>query len=70
MTDAAPPAGAGDKAPTNEFAVDAGLRVDDYFHAVTPLPAVGTKFSKLVGVLRFANGNTKLEPRDATDLVP
>ena len=70
VTDAAPPAGAGDKAPTNEFAVDAGLRVDDYFHAVTPLPAVGTKFSKLVGVLRFANGNTKLEPRDATDLVP
>ncbi|HVW27286.1 MAG TPA: amidohydrolase family protein [Polyangiaceae bacterium] len=68
VTDANPAPGAGDQAPTNEFAVDAGLRVDDYFYTVSPAPGVGTRFGRIVGVLRSANGNSKIEPRSAEDI--
>ncbi|WP_224242977.1 amidohydrolase family protein [Hyalangium gracile] len=73
-----PTVGAGDRAPTNEFVVDTtagtdgetvGLRVNDYFYLSSPLPAVGTKFRVVRGVLDFRNGNSKLEPRGTQDFV-
>ncbi len=70
VTDVAPTPGPGDQAPTNEFAVDAGLRVDDLFYLTTPFPVVGENFGSISGVLTLRNENTKIEPRDATDLVP
>ncbi len=69
VTDAAPAPGAGDTAPTNEFAVDAALRVNDLLHLTAPFPTVGTLFTSITGVLDFKNGNSKLEPRAATDVV-
>ena len=52
-----------------EFVVDGTLRVNDYFYLTTPFPVVNTSYSELIGVLDFRNGNQKLEPRDAGDLV-
>ncbi len=69
VTDAAPLPGAGDVAPTNEFTVDGALRVDDLLHLVSPFPVVGLGFTELTGVLAFRQGNSKLEPRGAADLV-
>lgn len=68
VADIAPAPGAGDVAPTREFVVDAALRVDDLFFLTTPFPQVGERIAFVQGVLRLANGNTKLEPRDANDL--
>ncbi|MEZ4322254.1 MAG: amidohydrolase family protein [Myxococcota bacterium] len=59
--------GAGDTAPTNEFEVDGSLRVNDELYLVTPVPVLGENFATLSGVLRYANGDSKLEPRDAFD---
>jgi cysteine-rich repeat protein len=74
VVDVAPAAGAGDTAPTNEFTVSEmmggpQLRVNDYFHAITPFPAVGDTFVQVRGILQFRNDNYKLEPRDAFDSV-
>jgi predicted extracellular nuclease len=52
-----------------EFVVTDGLIVDDLIHAM-PDQAVGTTYSSITGILHFANGNTKLEPRNAADVVP
>jgi len=70
VTSLSPPAGPGDMAPTNEFVVTGDLRVDDYltFTNPLPLPAVGDSYRRVVGVLRLANGDYKLEPRYAADL--
>ncbi len=68
VTDAAPPPGPGDSAPTNEFEVAGVLRVNDLLFQVTPHPAVNTNFSELVGILDYRNGNQKLEPRNAGDV--
>ena len=62
------PAGAGDADPTNEFEVDGSLLVNDYLHAATPFPFVGEQLT-LTGLLRYANDNAKLEPRDTTDVL-
>jgi imidazolonepropionase-like amidohydrolase len=69
VTEAEPPAGPGDSAPTNEFVVDNSLRVNDFIFLIDPLPQVGTRFSSITGILHFANGNSKLEPRSASDFV-
>jgi cysteine-rich repeat protein len=80
VTTQQPTPGAGDKTPTNEFVVDtaagtdgenAGVRVNDYVYQPSPmpLPAVGTKYHALRGVLEWRNGNSKVEPRDAGDLL-
>jgi len=69
VTDDAPPPGPGDVAPTNEFVVDGALRVDDLFYRATPLPAIGTTYLAITGVLAFRTGDSKLEPRSAADLV-
>jgi cysteine-rich repeat protein len=69
VTDVAPAAGPGDTAPTNEFVVDASLRVNDWLYLITPFPTVSSNFATLTGILDFRNGNSKLELRSATDVV-
>lgn len=74
VTDIAPSIGAGDKAPINEFVVanegsTVGVRVNDYLHLITPFPTAGQRFASITGILRFANENSKIEPRGAGDLV-
>ncbi len=68
VTEVEPTPGPGDGAPTNEFVVGAGLRVNDLMYRLDPAPQVGEALSFVRGVLRFANGNYKLEPRDAADV--
>ena len=62
-----PPAGPGDEDPTQEMVISGGLRINDFF---TPLPMVniGDTFTEIIGVLRFGNGDYKIEPRRADDL--
>ncbi len=69
VTDIAPTPGTGDVAPTNEFVVGGALRVNDLFYLVTPFPTVGATFTSLTGVLDLRSGNTKIEPRAASDVV-
>jgi len=69
VTAVAPPLGAGDAAPSNEFVVDGTLRVDDLLHLASPFPAVGTAYASLTGILVFRTGDSKLEPRAGADLV-
>lgn len=69
VTQVEPPAGAGDNNPNNEFVVDGVLRINDYIYLVQPLPVVSQAYTSITGVLEFRNGNSKLEPRDAADLV-
>ncbi len=68
VTDVNPPLGGSDKAPSNEFAVTGNLRIDDFIHPATPFPIVGDTFTTITGVLRLANDNSKIEPRDEIDL--
>ncbi|MEZ4240426.1 MAG: hypothetical protein R3F59_30585 [Myxococcota bacterium] len=63
------PPGSGDVSPTHEFEVDDSLRVNDLVYGIDPEPAVGEQFGRLRGVLRFANDDSKLEPRDAGDVL-
>jgi hypothetical protein len=64
-----PPAGPGEQDPTNAFVVNDALRVDDYLYMPPALPAVGTRFPAIEGILRHANGHDELEPRSADDFV-
>ena len=70
VTEVEPEAGPGDGqdgALTNEFVVTGNLRVDDYFYLRSPAPQVGDRFGSITGVLRYGNGNSKIEPRSADD---
>ncbi len=72
VTNIAPPLGAGDVAPINEFVVDdgsGGVRVNDIIYLTAPFPAVGDDFASLTGVLEHRNGDSKIEPRSAADFV-
>lgn len=69
VTDVAPPLGTGDRAPSNEFEVTGGLRVDDLLYKVTPFPVVGQSFAGLTGVVTYRNNMNKLEPRGASDII-
>ncbi len=54
-----------------EFTLTAGtdaLVVDDFVFATTPLPAVGTTFASVRGILTLRQMVSKLEPRTAADL--
>jgi large repetitive protein len=59
------PAGPGDQDPNGEFLLD-GLRVNDLFYAIEGVE-VGDSLT-LVGLLRYANGDYKLEPRAEDDV--
>ncbi|MCH9688692.1 MAG: amidohydrolase family protein [Deltaproteobacteria bacterium] len=69
VTDIAPPAGPGDDG-TNEFEIMGGLRVNDFMHVADPFPVVGQTYSQIIGISRWANDFTKLEPRDSADFPP
>jgi len=69
VTEVNPPPGSGDASPTNEFVVVGGLHVNDLMYLMSPLPAVGTKFASITGVLDYRNNMQKLEPRSAADVV-
>lgn len=69
VTNDAPAPGPGDSTPTNEFEVGGALRVNDVMYQVTPHPGVNTNFASLTGILDYRNGNQKLEPRSAADVV-
>jgi hypothetical protein len=69
VSDTAPAPAGGDKAPTNEYAVDSALRIDDLFYLTAPFPVVGTKYNSISGVLVTQKANSKIEPRDVNDLV-
>lgn len=68
VTDLEPAPGPGDNAPTGEFEVDGGLRIDDYFFLIDPFPTLNEPIQFIQGPLRFANDNTKIVPRDIVDL--
>jgi hypothetical protein len=46
------------------------VRVDDQLYALPALPTAGETFSTITGVLALRNGQTKIEPRSAADIVP
>jgi cysteine-rich repeat protein len=69
VSDIAPAPGAGDTAPTNEFVLEGALRVNDFFYLMAPFPAVDTAYTSITGVLELRNGNSKIEPRSADDVV-
>jgi cytosine/adenosine deaminase-related metal-dependent hydrolase len=69
VTELNPPAGSGDNDPTNEYVLDDALRVNDLFYSTEPFPEVGQMMT-VVGILRWANGDSKLEPRGADDIIP
>ena len=68
VTNAAPPAGPGDMAPTNEFEITGGVRVDDQIFRI-PAPAMGATYTSITGVLTFRNNAYKLLPRSAADAI-
>ncbi len=59
----------GDTAPTNEFEVSGGLRVDDGLYLTAPFPVMDERFASITGVLYLARSSSKLNPRSADDLV-
>ena len=67
VTELNPAAGDGDQDPNNEYVLDDALRVNDYMYLTTPFPEVGDTMY-VTGILRFANQDSKLEPRDAEDV--
>jgi cysteine-rich repeat protein len=70
VTDVAPTPGPADSPPINEFVVDGVLRVNDFLHLATPFPPLNQVYLSITGIADYRNGNQKLEPRDAADLVP
>lgn len=69
VTNATPAPGNADKAPYNEFEITGGLRVNDFLYLVSPQPTTGATFDKITGVLRWANDLSKIEPRNAADVI-
>jgi cysteine-rich repeat protein len=69
VADIAPPVGPRETAPTNEFMVDSGLRINDYLYLIAPFPAVGETFLSVTGIAGWRNGHFKLEPRFIADYV-
>ncbi len=70
VTDAAPTPAPMEPLPTNEFAVNGGLRINDLFFKLPNAPVVGQQFVSITGLLNFRSGNMKVEPRNAADVVP
>lgn len=70
VTNDAPAGGPGDAMATCEFEVTDGLRVNDFFYCVDPFPMIGQTYTQIIGISRWANGFTKLEPRSIVDYPP
>lgn len=69
VTNNRPDAGDSDTGEINEFVVTGGLRINDLMFLPTPFPSVDQQFNSITGVLEYRNGNYKIEPRNAADLV-
>jgi cysteine-rich repeat protein len=69
VTDIAPALGTGDVAPSNEFVIEGGLRINDFLYLTTPFPTVGQTYTSISGILEWRNADSKIEPRAVTDLV-
>lgn len=69
VTNASPPPASGDTAPTYEFEVTGGLRINDFLYRTQDFPVLGDGFSRIRGVVRYANNLSRLEPRSEDDLV-
>jgi cytosine/adenosine deaminase-related metal-dependent hydrolase len=69
VVDAAPAPAGGEMAPTDEFEIDSMLRVNDGLFRLTPFPVMGESFTSITGVVAFHRDNSKLNPRDADDVV-
>lgn len=69
VTDDAPTPAMGETAPTYEFEVTGGLRVDDLFFRIDPFVTEGEVFTSLTGVLALRRDNSKLHPRSIDDFV-
>ena len=52
-----------------EFAVTGDLRVDDAIHTIQPDPQGGAAFDQITGPLHTSFQNTKLIPRDESDVI-
>ncbi len=52
-----------------ELAVTGGLRMDDWMTPIAAFRTVGTTFTSITGPLAFRFSNTKINPRDAADIV-
>ncbi len=52
----------------DEFEIDSALRVDDLLYAVNPRPTIGDSFASIQGVLTFSFSNSKLLPRQESDI--
>ena len=75
VTEVEPAPAGGEEAPTNEFRVnfadqaEGGVRVDDWIHRYEAVPAVGTAFSTVRGILTYTRNNSKILLRSAGDLI-
>lgn len=69
VTSITPSVGTGDTTPNNEFVVNGSLRVNDALYLIAPFPTVGQTYTALRGILDYRNNDSKLELRDANDVV-
>ncbi len=56
----------------NESGDNGDVRINDFFYVVDPFPVVtpeASHYDSITGVLRWANGHSKIEPRDADDII-
>ncbi len=57
-----------DPSDYDEFEVGGCLRIDDFLYDALDQPALGTAYAQITGLLSYGYDNTKLGPRDGTDL--
>ena len=69
VTNTNPPPGAGESEAIDEFVIDGGLYVNNFFHSADPFPEEGDPLESITGVLRWANGRSRIEPRNADDII-
>ena len=51
------------------FELNSKILVDDMMYSPTPLPTVGTQINQIVGILHYAYGAYRIEPRKAADII-
>ena len=51
------------------FELAGRILVDNLMFSPNPLPAVGTRVERIAGMLHYAYGEYRIEPRNAADIV-
>ena len=51
------------------FELNSKILVDDMMYSPTPLPTIGTQINQIVGILHYAYGAYRIEPRKAADII-